>query len=194
MYRHFSAMQAFAALAVAAALLAPLASAQCIVTAAGAFNIEGGMATSLSLNQPRAALPDPKGTFVLIADSSSHVVRKVMLSNSTMSTVAGQFRRSGFSGNSGAATSATLNTVSCLVTDGNGGYYLCDNGNSAIRRVFANGTIVAAFGIGGIPGSSGDGGPASLALLNGPSVMSSDGLGGFFIAEYFSNTVRQVMT
>lgn len=187
-------MQAYLVVAVAVALLARPASSQCIVTAAGAVNIEGGMATALSLNTPQAAQPDPTGTFALIADAGNHVIRKVLFSNSTMSTVAGQFRRSGFGGNRGAATSALLNGVSCLYPDGSSGYYFCDYGNNAVRRLFANGTVVAAFGVGGQPGSTGDGGPASLALLNGPAAMSGDGAGGFFVAEVFSNIVRQVCT
>lgn len=185
-------MWAYVAVALMAALLGRSARSQCIVTAAGAVNIEGGMATALVLSLPQAAPPDPSGTFVLIAEADNHVIRRVQLSNGTLSTVVGQFRRPGYGGNGGPATSALLDYVTCLLPDGSGGYLFCDFNNNAIRRLLANGTVVAAFGVGNVPGYSGDGGPASLARMDGPTSMSSDGFGGFLIADSLSNVVRRV--
>lgn len=165
--------------------------AQCIVTAAGAVNIEGGAATATSLNFPQAMLPEPTGTSLLVADTENDVVRKVLFSNRTVTTVAGQFRRSGYAGNGGQATSAILNAVVSLVSDNLGGYYMCENDNHVVRRVFANGTVVLVAGT-GVAGWSGDGGPASLARLSAPSAMSSSGAGGLYIAEYDTRVVRQV--
>lgn len=108
-----------------------------------------------------------------------------------MKTVAGQFRRASNVGNGGAATNAAFFYPTGLWPDGSGGYFLCDSRNNIVRRVYKNGTIVAAFGT-GAAGWSGDGGPARLALLNNPVAMSDDGDGGYFIVEGTSNTVRRV--
>ena len=167
------------------------ARSQCIVTAAGGINIEGGPATSFSLHYPQSVLADPSGTFILIADSTNYVTRQVFLGNGSMVTVAGQFRRAGSSGNGGPASNALLNFVSSLWPDGDGGYYMADQKNNVVRRVFTNGTIMSAWGT-GIAGWAGDNGPASLCQLNSPAAMSGDGAGGFFLTEYGSNTVRQV--
>lgn len=167
------------------------ACSQCIVTAAGGINIEGGQATSFSLYYPQSVLIDPSGTFILIADSINYVIRQVYLGSGAMVAVSGQLRRAGSSGNGGPASNALLNFVSSLWPDGEGGYYVVDQGNNVVRRVFVNGTIMGAWGT-GVAGWAGDNGPASLVKLNAPAAMSGDGAGGFFLTELGSNTVRQV--
>ena len=77
------------------------------------------------------------------------------------------------------------------MSDNFGGFYMCENANHVVRRVLSNGTVVLVAGT-GVAGWSGDGGPASLAKLSGPSAMSSSGAGGLFIAEYDTRVVRQV--
>ena len=61
-----------------------------------------------------------------------------------------------------------------------------------IRRVDAGGTITTVAGS-GQSGFSGDGGPAVQAQLNGPAGVTSDGSGGFLIADPAEH-VRTVMT
>jgi hypothetical protein len=43
-----------------------------------------------------------------------------------------------------------------------------------------------------IGGSTGNGGPASAALLSGVSTLSADGLGGIFLADRSNNQIRRV--
>jgi NHL repeat len=53
------------------------------------------------------------------------------------------------------------------------------------------GTIVTVAGTGS-PGYSGDGGPATQALLNGPWGLALDGAGNLFIADVYNSCVRKV--
>lgn len=56
-------------------------------------------------------------------------------------------------------------------------------GSHVVRRILPNGSIATAAGIGGAAGSTGDGGPATNAKLNGPHSVTSDGAGGFWIVR-----------
>jgi hypothetical protein len=76
-------------------------------------------------------------------------------------------------------------------SDGAGGFLIADTDNQRIRRVDASG-IITTFAGNGTQGFFGDGGPATQAWLNNPSGVTSDGTGGFLIADAFNNRIRRV--
>jgi DNA-binding beta-propeller fold protein YncE len=90
----------------------------------------------------------------------------------------------GFSGDGGPAKSAQLNEPSGIVFDAAGNLYFSDTGNHRIRRIDKNGIITTVAGT-GVPGFSGDGGPAARAQLSYPSGMgiTSGGLIYFSVAS-----------
>src|SRR5712692_494673 len=53
------------------------------------------------------------------------------------------------------------------------------------------GTIVSVAGTGS-PGYAGDNGPATQALLNGPSGLALDAVGNLYIADVYNSRVRKV--
>ncbi len=57
---------------------------------------------------------------VYIADTSNHCIRKVTVSTSIITTIAGT-GSGGFGGDSGSATAATLNTPTGVAFDSSGG-------------------------------------------------------------------------
>ena len=63
-----------------------------------------------------------------------------------------------------------------------GNLYIADF-NHTVRRVTPAGIISTVAGT-GISGSSGDGGPATSARLNGPADVVTDSAGNLYIAEY----------
>ena len=75
---------------------------------------------------------------------------------------------SGSNGDGGRASSAQLNGPSGGATDSSGNVYIADTSNNKIRMVSSAGIITTYAGT-GTSGSSGDGGPATLAQLNLPS-------------------------
>jgi len=83
-----------------------------------------------------------------------------------ISTVAGS--SSGFSGDSGPATSAKLKIPYGILISPTGEIYISDTSNHAIRKVLLDGTIVTFAGTPTAPGSSGDGGQALSAKFTNP--------------------------
>src|SRR5205085_2635382 len=87
----------------------------------------------------------------------------------------------GFSGDGGPATSATLNVPLGVAVDGPGNLFIVDW--DRVRMVSPNGIITLVAGGGPLPGSSGDGGPATSAQLTYPAAVAVDGAGNLFIAN-----------
>ena len=145
---------------------------------------DGGPATGAELNYPASVFLDNGGNMI-IADSGDQSVRQVTAGN--ISTIAG-----GGNGNDGmAATSAFLAGPSDVAEDSAGNIYIADTANNRIRKVDTSGKISTVVGI-GIAGSTGDGGPATSATLNGPTGVKVDSSGNIWIADAGNNTVRRV--
>ncbi len=96
----------------------------------------------------------------------------------------------GFSGDGGAATSAQLSMPTGLAVDSAGNVYIGDG--TRVRKVDSLGTI-STFAGNGIPGSSGDGGPATSAELGAVDGLSFDKLGNLYISDG-NNRIRKVDT
>jgi hypothetical protein len=109
-----------------------------------------------------------------------------------ISTVAGT-GAPGAAGENAPAVSSQLNTPLSVSTTPDGGYLIADQGNSRIRRVLPDGTIVTVAGGAGV-GFAGDDGPATMAQLNSPTaaVMRPDGR--ILIADANNNRIREVGT
>lgn len=94
-------------------------------------------------------------------------------------------------GDGGAATSARLNHPSGVALDAIGNLYIADQANNRIRRVGLDGTITTFAGT-GKAGNTGDGGPAILATLNGPTSVAFDSNGNLYIADTGNASIRVV--
>ena len=165
----------------------------------GGFSGDGGPAVEAELYNPHSVALDGAGN-LFIADTYNHRIRKVD-SAGVISTVAGSgeagFFGSWFSGDGGPATAARLNGAKGVAVDGAGNLFIADNGNHRIRKVDAAGTISTIAGSGetgliGGGGFSGDGGPATAALLDVPYGVALDGAGNLFIADTHNHLVRKL--
>jgi predicted outer membrane repeat protein len=159
---------------------------------------DGGPAMSALLSSPYAVAVDGVGN-VYIADYYNTRIRKVDPFG-TITTVAGQCTilffggcvGDGYAGDGGPATSASLSRPSGVAVDGSGNLFIADTGNSVIRKVDSSGIITTFAGIGLSCCYAGDGGPATSALLNGPSGVAVDGNGNLYIADTSNNVIRKV--
>ena len=151
------------------------------------FGGDGGAAGSALLNLPYGVALDAAGN-VYIAEFASNRVRRVG-TNGNIATIAGN-GVSGYSGDGGQATSAMLNGPQSVAVDGNGNVYIADTGNNRVRRVTAGGAISTFAGIGGA-GSTGDGGPATSAIVGNPVAVAIDSVGNLYIADG-SSRIRKV--
>ena len=163
-----------------------------ITTVAGTgvrgYTGDNGPASQAQLAAPNGVAVDAADN-LYIADYSNNRVRKVGL-NGVISTVAGN-GSAGYSGDGGPATSASLRNPWDVAVAANGTIYIADTFNYRIRRVDPNGTISTYAGI-GLSGFSGDGGPATSARLDTPSLLALDGTGKLYIADRNNYRVRAV--
>ena len=97
----------------------------------------------------------------------------------------------GYSGDGGPAISARLSYPEGVAVDTYGNIYIADISNSRIRKVNASGIISTVAGDGTF-GYSGDGGPATNAVLNGPRAVAVDTLGNIYIADTSNLVIRMI--
>jgi len=141
---------------------------------------DGGPATDARLYGPIGIDIDSWGT-LYIADAEGHRIRKVS-PGGIITTVVGT-GSPGFSGDDGAALTAEINYPTSISTDSSGNLYFTDKGNYRIRCIDLSGIITTVAGT-GIPGLSGDGGPAVAAQLKNPiDLIAKDGNRFWFVDQ-----------
>jgi YVTN family beta-propeller protein len=153
------------------------------------FGGDGGLTINSELNQPLGVALDGAGN-LYIADADNDLIRKIDAVTGIITTVAGN-GTAGDSGDGGPATSAELFFPFRVAVDGAGNLYIADT-NDRIRRVDAATGIITTVAGSGIPGFSGDNGPATAAQLDGPRGVALDAAGNLYIAEYFNSRIRKV--
>jgi hypothetical protein len=108
-----------------------------------------------------------------------------------------------YSGDGGPANAAGLDFPFAVATDALGNVFIADTYNDCIRKVDATGIITTYAGMcavrssrGGIvsggAGFSGDGGPATQALVNEPHGVAVDAAGNVYIADTGNLRIRKV--
>jgi uncharacterized protein (TIGR03437 family) len=101
-------------------------------TGSPGYGGDGGAAKDARLNYPTGLALDADGN-LFIADTGNHRIRSVT-SGGFIRTVAGT-GEAGFSGDSGAAISARLDTPTGVAVDSRGNVYVADQRNHRIRRL-----------------------------------------------------------
>ena len=150
------------------------------------YSGDGGPAVAASLSWPFYVALDSAGN-LYFSDYQNNVVRKV--SGGIITTVAGKHFGSGFSGDGGPATAASIQGPRGIAVDAQGRIYIADSGNDRVRMV-SSGIITTVAG-NGILGYSGDGGPATSASLQFPEEIALDSAGNLYIAD-INNGIRKV--
>jgi sugar lactone lactonase YvrE len=146
-------------------------------------------ATAIPLLLPSAIVFDPQGN-LYIAETASHIIRKVDTTGA-ITIVAGTGTQ-GFSGDSGLATAAQLDSPQGLAIDGANNLYIADTHNHRVREInFATGIITTIAGS-SAPGFDGDGGSATIAHLNLPTAITLDAAGNLYVADTQNHRIRKV--
>jgi uncharacterized protein (TIGR03437 family) len=145
---------------------------------------DGGPATSAALSSPRRVAMDTSGN-LYITDFGNNRIRRVD-PNGIIWTVAGN-GTSGFGGDGGLATDATVSNATDVSMDTSGNLYILDTSNERIRKVSPAGTIATVVG-----GPVGDGGPGVFVGLHELDGLAYDSGGNLYLADATAQRVRRI--
>jgi hypothetical protein len=154
-----------------------------------------GVATAVALNEPKGLAVTTTGDFYF-CDTINQVIRKV--SGGNISVVAGSLLAHGYSGDTHAATSATLTFPAGTFVDGSGNIFISDDGSNAVREVpSASGNGLTANFIYTIAGNGhvsygGDTAAPTGGELNTPAGLAVSSGGNIYVADSLNDLVRQV--
>ncbi|MBI3464625.1 MAG: hypothetical protein HY000_16460 [Planctomycetes bacterium] len=109
----------------------------------------------------------------------------------TIGTLAGTGKQ-GYSGDSGPAGKAELNSPFDVALDAAGNLYFSDTFNHGIRRVDARTAVITTVAGSGKAGYSGDGGPATSATMDEPYGVAVDNAGDLYIVDRLNSCIRRV--
>jgi uncharacterized protein (TIGR03437 family) len=147
----------------------------------GSYGIGGDSlpATSVPLAGPSGIALDSAGN-LYIAEGYNNKIRKV--ANGTIATVAGT-GTAGFTGDTKAATLATLQTPTDVAVDSAGNLYIADYGNNRIRKLTASTGVVSTVAGNATKTFNGDVGGATSLGLPSPQRVAVDAAGNFYIVD-----------
>ncbi len=150
---------------------------------------DGGPATAAQLWTPLGIAVKSNGT-LFIADSRNNVIRQVDTAGG-ITTFAGN-GMIGYTGDGGLATAANLYMPNDVKMDALGNVYISDSNNSV--RIVNTGDTIRTFAGTGMPGYSGDGGPATAAKMSAPDGLAVDAAHNIYISCAGNNVIRRVGT
>jgi sugar lactone lactonase YvrE len=139
---------------------------------------DGGLATDAGLSSPRGLVFDSHGNLD-IADTYCYCIRQVSPAG-IISTIFTLPQQPGY-----------FQYFEGLTIDSKDNLYAAEYRGSAVWRIAADGSAATIAGT-GVPGFSGDGGPATAAQLNGPSGVTLGADGSLYIADTMNHRVRRI--
>jgi hypothetical protein len=155
----------------------------------------GGTSTAnTAVNGPFGIYGDASGN-IYFTDSNSRKIKKLNGTTAVLSTIggpaAGTATTVGPSGDGGAATSAQMTTPLGIVVGSDGSVFFADSGNSSVRRINPAGIISTVAGVSGTSGTySGEGGPATSAVMNTTYHLSLDATGNIYVADQGNDMIH----
>ncbi len=139
------------------------------------------LAINAQLSEPTGLAVDAAGN-LYIADTGNSRIRKVTASSGNITSI--------------STGSFILSSPKGVAVDLAGNVYIADTNDSRILKVATVGSITVTTTVAGTDtgawGYSGDGGPATSALLNHPGGVAVDAAGNIYIADTDNQRIRRV--
>lgn len=144
-----------------------------------------GSATSARFKGPYGLALDDAGS-LYVADQGNNRIRKIRLSDGSVTTFAG-YKYSGDYDGQGA--NARFESPGFLIADGSGYLYLSDQNNHRIRRIGLADAMVTT-----IAGSSSGfaNGQGTAAQFNYPGGLALDHSGNLYVGDYLNYRIRKI--
>jgi streptogramin lyase len=142
------------------------------------------------VNNPYGLVTGPDRA-LYFCDLDNQRIRRLDLKTRRTTAVAGNGQRA-YGGDGGAATAAALNMPHEVQFDSAGNMYIAERDNHVVRKIEAKTGIISTFAGTGMPGFSGDGGPAARAQLRQPHSIAVDPSGKLLICDIGNHRIRQV--
>ena len=165
-----------------------ISGAQITTIAGEGVSPNDGLAIQSAIG-PLVALAVDKSSNLYLADFSYNMVRMIA-PNGTIVTLAGA-QNAGFSGDGTYGTKALLNGPSGVTVDPQGNVYIADELNQRVRKLNVQGIIST---IAGSSHYTGDGGPATSALMLRPQHAVTDSAGNIYVSDTDNSAIRKVDT
>jgi streptogramin lyase len=146
-------------------------------SAASGYAGDNGPATAAELSGPMRVACDDSGN-VFITDNDYSVVRKVN-TNGIITTYAGP---------------PDFTAPYGIACDDSGNVFVSDDDYEILYKINSKGVISTIAGKYHIAGDSGDGGPATAALLNDPFAVTLDDSGNVYVIDNVEDDVRKINT
>jgi hypothetical protein len=175
----------------------------CMMPCTPGYAGDDASAMDMRISQPFGQSADPAGRIVFddagnlyFADTVNALIRRIgtdgVVTRFAGSAPVDGLAQRGYEGDGGPATSAKLNNPVDLALADDGTMYFTDVYNHCVRKIDPSGLISTVAGKCGTPGSTGDGGPATDALLKRPYGIEING-DVLLIADTGNNVIRKVV-
>jgi len=155
------------------------------------FTGDGGPAISALFTQPDKVVCDNAGN-LYFSDQSNLRVRKINTAG-IVTTVAGNGQTVTVgTGDGGPATAASFVMIGGIACDNAGNIYVSDYGSYVIRKINSAGIISTIAGTPGVMGFSGDGGPATAAMMKNPIGLTVSSTGNLYFTDETNRRIRMI--
>ncbi len=163
---------------------------------ARAYGGDNEAATAAYLGNPHDIAVDQQGR-LLIADTRNGRIRRVeadgsirTIAGTTLPWDAGGGRWD--KGDGGPAVSASIAHVEAVAVGPTNDIYLGDSAVGRIRQIDAKTGVIRTIAGIGLPGYTGDGGPASQARIGAPTALRFDAMGNLYFTDRAYHVVRKI--
>ena len=164
----------------------PVDSRTCVPTVSAIG--DGAPATAARLFHPSGIAWHPNGSLI-VADQWNNRIRQISASG-TITTIAGNGLHAVYSPGI-PATSSGLDWPTAVAVDAAGVVYFSEMHSGRVARIGPDGRLVTVAGF-GIPGFTGDAGPATSMRLSNPTGIALDPSGNLYIADQGNHRIRKV--